>query len=193
MAVPQVEPEIICRLKQDDEAAFETVFNCYHTLLYQFALTYVKSDELAQEITQEAFIQLWVNREKISPDLPLYPYLFTHVRRATIDAFRKHAVADRYAQERLHVDRDYHEETEAYIGWKELKELTDSAIEKLPEYQRRVFLMSRFEGRSYEQISNDLGISKHTVKYHLMNALKTLKRALAHYEISCILLFYLFY
>jgi len=52
--------------------------------------------------------------------------------------------------------------------------------------------MSRFEGLSYEQISDDLGISKHTVKYHLMSALKTLKRGLAHYEISCTILFYFF-
>src|SRR5690606_15441367 len=192
MALPQVDPETICRLKYGDEAAFEAIFNRYHTLLYQFALTYVKSEEQAKEITQEAFIQLWTNRDKLSSALPLYPYLFTHVRRATIDAYRKHAVATRYIQDYMHSGRDYHEETEAYLGWKELKELTDSAIDSLPEHQRRVFMMSRFEGLSYEQISDDLGISKHTVKYHLMSALKTLKRGLAHYEISCTILFYFF-
>src|SRR5690606_39649347 len=83
--------------------------------------------------------------------------------------------------------------TEAYLGWKELKGLTYFSIDNLPEHQRRVLVMSLFEGLSYEQISDDLGISKHTVKYHLMRALKTLKRVLAHYEISCTILFYFFY
>lgn len=192
MAVPEVEPDIICRLILGEEAAFETVFNRYHTLLYQFAYAYVKSAEVASEITQEAFVQLWVNREKLSSSLPLYPYLYTHVRRATIDAFRKEAVAARYVADCLHTDKAYYEDTAAYMDWKELKELADAALASLPEQQRRVFEMSRFEGRSYEQISNILGISKHTVKYHLSNAVKRLKELLGPYELSCLVLFYFF-
>src|SRR5690606_40666501 len=103
----------------------------YHTLLYQFALSYVKSEEQAKEITQEAFIQLWTNRDKLSPALPLYPYLFTHVRRATIDAFRKHAIATRYVQYYMHSVRDYHEETVAYLGWNGMKDLADTAVSNL--------------------------------------------------------------
>lgn len=190
MARSAVNPILIDRLRQGDEAAFEEIFRLCHRQLFHFAHTFCKEKELAQEIAQEAFVQLWVNREKLSPDLPLYPYLFTQVRRMTIDAFRKkmHAYKFQNEQQQLQAHLGV-EETANTVAWRELQAIAEAAIRRLPEHQQSVFEMSRVQGLSYEEIAERLHISKNTVKYHLVNALKNLRKALGHYELSSILLF----
>lgn len=72
---------------------------------------------------------------------------------------------------------------------RELEEEIYKAIGKLPDECRRVFSKSRFEGKSYEEISQDLGISINTVKYHIKNALAILQKNLSKYLITIFLLF----
>lgn len=191
MSIPSVDPKLIYCLRQGDETAFEKLFQFFHIQLFQFAYTFCKDRELAQEITQEAFVQLWINREKLNPDLPLYPYLFTQVRRMTIDAFRKKLLQMRYMDEHLKFVDIEVEETAQTVQRRELTRLIEAAVRQLPKHQQRVFEMSRVEGLSYEEIAEQLHISKNTVKYHLVKALQNLRKALAHYELSCVILMFI--
>ncbi len=178
LAKEPVDPVLIGRLRQGDERAFESIFFLLHERVYRFALTYTKDEELSKEITQEAFIQLWVNRDKLSVTLPLYPYLFTHVRRLTIDAFRKSTVIRRFNREWLVHAEPLTNQTEDTVYANEFTRITDDLINKLPPQQRLIFQMSRSHGFSYEEIAEKLNISKNTVKYHLVTALKALKQHL---------------
>ena len=73
---------------------------------------------------------------------------------------------------------------------RELEEEIYKAIDKLPNECRRVFDKSRFEGKSYEEISQELGISVNTVKYHIKNALASLQTNLSKYLITLLLFFF---
>ena len=73
---------------------------------------------------------------------------------------------------------------------RELEEEIYKAIDKLPDECRRVFNKSRFEGKSYEEISQDLGISINTVKYHIKNALAALQKNLGKYLVALFLFFF---
>ena len=73
---------------------------------------------------------------------------------------------------------------------RELEEEIYKAIDKLPDECRRVFDKSRFEGKSYEEISQELGISVNTVKYHIKNALASLQTNLSKYLITLLLFFF---
>ncbi|SFB80724.1 RNA polymerase sigma-70 factor, ECF subfamily [Parapedobacter composti] len=178
-----IDPASIIRLRQGDEQAFKSIFLALHERVYRFALTYTKNEELSKEVTQEAFIQLWLHREKLSENLPLYPYLFTHVRRLTIDAFRKNAIVQRFNQEWLTYPEQLSNQTEETIHSNEITRITDDLVNKLPRQQRVVFRMSRFYGLTYDEIAERLNISKYTVKYHLVTALKTLKQYLIKHDI----------
>lgn len=175
---------LINRILQNDEVAFAELFQLCHKQLFRFADTYCKDSGLAEEIVQEAFVQLWLNREKLSPDLPLYPYLFTQARRMTIDAFRKKLLQQRYIEEHHAMADLSTDETAQTVQFRELNGLIEIAMRQLPDQQQQIFEMSRIQGLSYEEIAKQLQISKNTVKYHLVKALKSLKKALAHYEIS---------
>ncbi len=193
MTIPVADAFLIDRFRKGDSTAFEELFWLYHKPLYRFACTYAKDRQLAEEITQEAFVKLWLNREKIACDLALYPYLFTQVRRMTIDAFRKKVHADRYTDECKACLEIGVEQTAEKVQWNELNRITTAAISQLSEQQQQIFEMSRFQGLTYDEIAQQLHISKNTVKYHLVNALKNLRKTLAHYEIIGLLLTILFF
>lgn len=64
-----IDPATIDRLRRGDARAFESIFLSLHERVFRFALTYTKQEELSKEITQEAFIQLWVKKEKMKRQL----------------------------------------------------------------------------------------------------------------------------
>jgi DNA-directed RNA polymerase specialized sigma24 family protein len=65
--------ELITRIKVGDEAAFRLVFDSYSSKLYYFSLKFLKDKESCQEVVQEVFTSLWVNREKLDAQYPIAP------------------------------------------------------------------------------------------------------------------------
>nr|WP_238319211.1 sigma-70 family RNA polymerase sigma factor [Segatella baroniae] len=70
---------------------------------------------------------------------------------------------------------------------KELEQAVGEAVERLPEDCRRVFKMSRFDGKKNAEIAQELGISVNTVKYHIKNALRLLQQQLGKYFVFLLL------
>jgi len=182
------EPDFCRRLSDGDEVAFRELFDRYHRKIYQFAFNFLKNKEQSEEIVQHTFLNFWLNRSKLDPDRPIAPYLFTIARRTLTDAWRK-AAASSHFRERVqqHMEATTNE-TEERILSEDLANITKNALNKLSEQQHQVFTLSREEGLSYEEIAERLHISKHTVKYHLTNALKIIK---AHFHKHDIIFFLL--
>lgn len=180
--LPRISPLLIKQLHDGSERAFQLIYEEYHTAIYRFAYTFVKDVELSKEITQETFLSLWIHRQKISAELPLHPYLFGKARKLTIDAFRRMTTASRVKEELKVKTLGVSNETEETILLNELQQITAAAFNKLSQQQQLVFKLSRMHGRSYEEIAAEMKISKNTVKYHLVCALKSLKNHLIKYD-----------
>lgn len=181
--VPSVKAETIVRLREGDEQAFHAIYQSYHRLIYHFAYSFLKNVEWSKEVTQETFLSLWVNREKLNESLPLYPYLYSKARKLTIDVFRRSASTHRLHAEWAALISEAHNETEQRVFQRELAAMTERALQQMPKQQQLVFRMSRSEGLSYEEIAEELHISKNTVKYHLVQSLKFLKNFFAKHGI----------
>jgi len=182
------EPAFCNRLISGDERAFREFFDRYHRKIYQFAFNFLKDKEQSEEIVQHTFLNFWLNRSTMDPDRPLAPYLFTIARRVLTDAWRKAVTSSRFKEHVLQHMESVSNETEERIFSVELEDITRDALNKLSEQQHQIFTLSRQEGLSYEEIAERLHISKHTVKYHLVNALKILK---AHFHKHDIIFFLL--
>ena len=68
------------------------------------------------------------------------------------------------------------------LGWlleEEMKNTAKQAVNELPRECRQVFELSRYEGKKYSEIAQELDISVNTVKYHIKNALKILSARLS--------------
>lgn len=177
---------LIIRLKNGDENAFQVIFNDWFDKILNFSFRYLKSRELAEEVVQESMIQLWLYRDKINEDLPLAPYIFTIVRRLSLNSLRQIATS-RNATQRLILEmQEAVNTTEEAISVAELQKITEEALNLMPKQQQQVYRMSRNDGLSLDEIALELGIMKNTVKKHLSEALKSIRK---HYSLRYCLFF----
>lgn len=170
--------ELINRIKEGDELAFRIVFDSYSSKLFYFSLRFLKEKEPCQEVVQEVFLSLWINRDKLDPQYPIAPYLYTITRRLTLNVLRQVANSQ-IAMERMWMNLQIStNETEELIHLEDLQRFTEQVLANLPKQQQLVYKMSRQQELSYDEIAQELNISRNTVKNHLVSALKTLRTQL---------------
>ena len=164
------------------ETAFSELFRKYYPRLLHFTIKTVKSRHDAEEIVQDVFIKLWNIRHKIKTDTSFQAFLFTVTRNMAFDYLKKAVQHDELTEAlwtRLELIKNNTEET---IFFEEYKRITEKAIQALPPQKQLIFRLSRDEGLTHDQISSQLGISKNTVKNHMIEALKSLKSRLLFSE-----------
>lgn len=158
--------------------AFEQLFDTYRNDLYKFSLSMVCSKPYAEEIVQEVFLNLWLKRDITNPELSLKSYLFTMTRNKTISFLKKAANNKKLREEIFYRSQKSINPTERFIREEELKIVKEKALDLLPPRRRLIFEMSRNDGKSYEEIARELGISINTVKNQMSMALETLREFL---------------
>lgn len=169
------EPELLRLVANGDEQAFRQLFEQYRQRVYSFAFYLTRSEHLAEEATQEIFIKVWLNREKLAAINYFPSWLRTIIRNLAYSHMR------RIAQERLFLQRMGHLpgtdiiSIESQMLDKELDHFLQEAVGQLPPQQQKVYLLSRKEGWRNDAIAKEMGISINTVKNHLKAALKSIR------------------
>jgi len=186
--------KLIALLKSSDETAFRQVFDRYHRKVYRFAYSFLKEHEQSEEVTQEAFLNFWLYRDRLTPDAAIAPLLFTMARRVLIDHWRKCASSDKFRNYLIDSLEKTNNSTEVWVESRELEQISQAAFQLLTEQQREILMLSRDEGLTYNEIAERMHISRHTVKYHLTNALDILRQYFAKHGLlhlyPLIILFY---
>ncbi len=169
------ETELFAELAEGNERAFETIYHHYNKRLAPFVDKMVRSPELAEEIVQDIFVQLWLNRRLLANVSHPTSYLFNIATNKTLDYLKKIAnnvkLMDRIATR----STEYTNETEERIIFRESAEIIEMAVAALPAQRKLIYHLSRSEGLTHEQIAERLNISRHTVKNQMVNALKSIR------------------
>ena len=169
---------IIKKVKNGDTLAYEELFNRYYQKLKHFTHQFTKSEFIAEEIVQEVFINLWVKRDKIDLNLSFNGYIYRITRNLLINHLKKMARDEKALEEFWrNMDKEKDDVSEQILD-KEYSRHLEEAINKLPRQKQLIFRLSREEGKSHYQIAEELGISKNTVKNHMVVAMKTIKNYL---------------
>lgn len=184
--------QLLKSLRKGDLFAFDQLFAKYSKKLYYFAKGYLDSKEDAEGLVQEVFIKIWEKRKELKEHLSFNAYLYTITFNAIRKFFRKKAREKKYLESYLENFDGTHNEPAMDIEYKSLRELADKAIEKLPKRRKEIFILSRNEGLSNEEIASRLHISKNTVENQMTQALKFLREQLGKETILSILFYYLF-
>lgn len=158
--------------------AFDKVFNAYHHQIFLYSLKFTKSKEASEEIVQDVLMILWKKRKLIDEKRSLEALLFKISKDLSLN-FLKKELREKCSKDlfRLH-QTESGNFTENFVASGEYYQIATKAISRLPQKQRVIFKMNRFMGLSYEAIADKLGISKNTVKVHMVRANKSLKKAL---------------
>ena len=191
MSISETE-EIIRRLKINDQSAVDELFGFYYPRLYHFSKSILKIENEIDDVLQEVFVKIWLNRQKIGNSETFNAYLFTITRNEVLNLIRKN-LKDRAYRDELYlrsVAEEYH--TQNSVEFDEIKSRIDQIVAALPEKRQAVFVLSRTEGLSNKEIALELSISEKTVEDHITHAIKQIKRSLKDVGIISILYCYLF-
>jgi len=169
------ELEFVKRLQSGDQLAFEALYHTYSKEIYRKIIKMVKDVTLAEELTQDVFVKIWNKREVITTEKPFRYYLLTLATNLVNDFYRKAARERRLQDEIIAASTELYNPTEDQIYYKESKEIMDAAIDSLPAQQKLVFQLCKIEGKTYEEVSNMLGISTSTISNHIVKGTKTIK------------------
>lgn len=189
--------ELIKKLQRGDEEAFCLIYLRYSGALYKFGLKYLRSALDSEELVQSVFLKVWENHKKLDPDLSFRAFLFTIAYNDICKIFRKRKFYQKFISDGVASIPDSSNNTEEEIQSRSIEERINTAIDRLPERQRVIFLKSRTEGKSTKEIAEELKLSPGTVDNYVSQGLKSIKKLckkdLPDYLIQSFLLFSLFY
>ncbi|MEI6752855.1 MAG: RNA polymerase sigma-70 factor [Paludibacter sp.] len=184
-------------LKNGNEDAYKYLYDEYYTKLCRVANFYVRDTFVSENLVSDLIFYLWENRNNLIIRDSLNAYLFTSIRNRCFNYLNQAHVQRESSITQIQEDNlifSIHSETDLPIGIlieKELQNVVDLAVNRLPEQTKKVFELKRYEDLSYEDISAKLNISVNTVKYHIKSALKILREELGEFLTVIIFLFFL--
>lgn len=185
------EQELLEAIRQDNEKAFEEIFNRYWSKVYGTAYSLVRSREVTQEIVQGLFIALWDKRAALTVN-NLLSYLTMAARNRALDVIESQLVRKKHWDYYKNFIPQQACTTEQDVTFNELVVAIEEKLELLPEKSKTVFKLNRMEGRSVQEIANILNLSEKAIQYHLTKSTKELRLHLKDYIISVVICFYLF-
>jgi RNA polymerase sigma-70 factor (ECF subfamily) len=181
------------RVPQGDSTAFDALFRNNWDHVFSTALVMTKATELSNDIAQEVFMALWQHRHAMVDVENLNAYLFTTTRNQIFQKLRRLKLEDaylKYSAGQMGVTINT-SDTERVLSVGDLKKLIAQGINQLPPQQQCAFRLSREQGLTHEQIAQEMGISKQSVKDYIVRAIAFLRKYLQSYgEFAVFLLFY---
>jgi len=181
---------LVHNLSKGNLLAFNTLYKEYSGRLYRFALGYLKSEAEAEELVQEVFTKIWEKRADLKKELSFKSFLFT----IAFNIIRKHFRTKTYLSEyfKTGIISDLDMQTSQKITYDSLYQYITELVNQLPARRKEIFIKSRFEGLSINEIAEKLKISHKTVENQLTEALKFIRTNLNRENIPVILFFILF-
>jgi len=182
-------PDLVTSLKQGDTLAMENIYRNHWEAVLDSVYKRVRDEEVAQDITQEIFISLWENRERLVIEGSLRAYLQGAVKYKVINYFKSAIVKEKHQDDlTMLVGEQNAASAESQLLLKDLHKEIDEALMELPDKMRLIFSMSRKQEKTIQEISQELNLSAQTVKNQISAALKVVKKRLSYLLILSILI-----
>ena len=173
------EASILKRLQQGDEHAFLEIYDYYKKPLYTFILKFVKVPAHADDLLQDVFLKIWEIHSRINTSLSFKAYLYRITRNLVYKFLKKTANNVELLSEQMqHFIPDVAANAEIKLQWKQYEENIHSAIDQLPPRRKEIFILCRQGKHTYDDVARQLGISRNTVKEHMVLSMKSISHFL---------------
>lgn len=158
---------------------YESVFREHYEPLTRYAHSILKNQEEAEDAVQRLFVKFWEKRFELQVD-NIRAYLYRATYNTCLNQVKSTKNSRYHVSDSDAVIPASDEASDRVLG-EELQVQISEAMDALPEKCRQVFQLSRFEEKSYKEISEELNISVKTVENHIAKALKIMRVELAEY------------
>lgn len=177
---------------------FNQLFSDYQDKFIRFAITYVNDPVIAEDLVMDSIMYYWENRSRLSTHSSIPSYIFTSIKNKCLNYLRNsesHESISKDLYEHLEWKRQLQIATlEACnpdeLLTKELYEIINRSLQKLPPVTRKIFIMRRFEDLSNKEIASVMNMSTKGVEYHMSKATDQLKKSLKDFLPILIFLLY---
>lgn len=179
------EQYLLEELSRGNQEAFQKIFEQYYAKIHYFINGIIKSDDEAEDLCQEVFVKIWINRANFVDVRNLGVYLYVLSRNLTYNYLESKQTSQSRMEEQPFDEEDSHSPLDDLVA-KDMQLLIDMVVEGMPSQRKIIYKLSREEGFSNAEIAERLQISKKTVENHLTLALRELRNAL----LSCLFLYF---
>ncbi|PVD49924.1 RNA polymerase sigma-70 factor [Terrimonas sp.] len=160
-----------------DEKAYAVLFHTYRPKIYSFIFRISGSVQSAEDVTQDVFAKIWQRRADMVSIKNFNAYIFRVAHNHFLNAMKKMAKETLVLQKIEKQSASVQEVCEG-LERKELRRLFHFVVDELPQKQKMVFLLSKEKGMKQEEISEQLNISVVTVKSHMTQAFRNIRKKL---------------
>jgi RNA polymerase sigma-70 factor (ECF subfamily) len=170
--------QLLEQVKGSDVEAFRRLFERYQPILFRQVFFQTCETDQAHDIVQQTFISVWEHRMSIRSHLSFLAYILRISRNLIYDAVKHQKIRDRIDVTLPPPAKSELDDPAEALHLAVLQEKITSIINDLPQKCREIFLLSRFEGKTNQEIADSLQLSVRTVEHQISNALKVLRKHL---------------
>ena len=184
--------ELLALFRQGTHEAFGVLVRRYEGELFGYLRRYLGDSDLADDVFQNTFLQLYTKIQQYEPGRPVKPWLYAIATNQAIDALRREG---RHQTVRLFQEGDDAKDADMpnlstllesrgpsaleHLQTEERKQLIRGTVEKLPDFLKQVVILAYYQGLKYKDIADIMSIPVGTVKSRLHSALCKLQEAWA--------------
>lgn len=183
----KTDPELMADLRDGDEQAFEALVGRHQTSLLNFFFRLVWDRGVAEDLSQEVLLRLYLHSADYEPRAKFTTYLYRIARNCWVDHMRR-TKGERKMRSLDAESEEGHtlaetlaigvEDPSSMARKSELADAVIEAVDGLPEEQKLVFILSEVQGLKYDEIGETLDIPVGTVKSRMFHAVKRLRNKL---------------
>jgi len=183
--------ELALKIKAGEKNAYQELFERYAPRIFQFSLSYLKSQADAEELVQDVFLKIWEKREILDQSKNIKSFIFKVAVNTIYDFIRHKNIENAYNDFARANFETTSNNTWHTVIFDEMQENLQKLVAQLPGQQQKIFQLSKEEGLTSEEIAVKLNLSKRTVENHLFRAVSFLKENFRRDSFISVLFFYL--
>lgn len=193
MGNPSGLEKIISDFANNNKQAFDELYYLYYPKLFAYSRSFLKIEDGIDDILQEVFVKLWLNRQNIKKAETFNAYLYTITKNTLLNEIRSRLKSEEFRSNLYYKSVAEEFVVQQTVEYEDIKQKIDAFVQMLPEKRQRVYLLSREDGKTNNEIAEELGISVKTVEDHMTHALRFIKSKLKPLGLIFLLYYHLFY
>lgn len=181
--------ELQMEIASGNEKAFKIFFEKNRVKLFNYLFSIVKSKEIAEEIVIDVFVKIWMGRDWIAEIQNIDAFLHKVAYNKALDFLRvasRNAALQKLVRQEMEATKE--READFKVLEQECREIINQAILQLSPRRRKIFTLSRVEGLTYDEIAQQLQLSRNTVRNSMSEAIRSIRLFLLKNNVSSIML-----
>jgi RNA polymerase sigma-70 factor, ECF subfamily len=169
---------LIARIREGDHEAFNVLYLRHHHALWQFAMRYVRSPEVAEDICQDVLLSVWTRRSALVIQSSLKAFLFGAIRNRALRHLRQAHLIGEIEQQEIAAHPEGSHSIDDHMSSLDVATTFDRILAELPEDRRRLLMLRWTYDLSYAEIAKVLGITEVNARAQVSRMRKVLQKVL---------------